>query len=464
MKMRSLTRRLISGVLIAELLCIALFAILAVRREMHGRRRAFDVMLRGRTDSLLGAVHGANDLSGNLFLNSKELLAPAEDIYVAATAGGIVGRSPEVPQNVLAAVRSSSSPGYFNFEWKGIEYRAYHVEALRTMDEVKTGGQALPIALLYASPTFHLEHEVTEAVRFYVEASAFLLIITGLALVGFLQWWLLPLRDLAAAARRVSTTSWDFTPQEAVFHSRELAPMANSIKKLLYGLHSAFERQRQFTGDAAHELKTSIALLRSSLQLLTMQKRTAEEYECGAEDLLVDIQRIQELIEHMLALARVEEALPAQAQEIDLSSVVSSVVKRLRPISEDKKIKVDVHVDAASHVVMDSNDADVLASNLIFNAVQHSPMHARITVSVLSHAGRTELRVADNGEGIPEDALPHVFERFYRADASRSRHSGGAGLGLAICKAIVERAKGKIMIQSQLGLGTEVIAVFPAKK
>jgi signal transduction histidine kinase len=464
MKMRSLTRRLIGGVLVAELLCIALFAILAVDREMHGRRRAFDVMLRGRTDSLLGALHGANDLSGNLSLNSKDLSAPAEDIYVAASTSGIVGRSPEVPQNVLAEIRSSSSPGYFNFEWKGKEYRAFHVEALRTVNEGNSGGQALPIALLYASPTFHLEHEVTEAVRFYLEASAFLLIVTGMAMVGYLQWWLSPLRDLAAAARRVSTTSWDFTPQEAVFHSRELAPMANSIKMLLYGLHRAFDRQRQFTGDAAHELKTSIALLRSSLQLLTMRKRTAEEYECGAENLLIDIQRIQELIEQMLALARIEEAPTATAQEIDLSSVVKTVVQRLKPISETSKIAIEVHSETANFVVMDSSDADVLASNLIFNAVQHSPMHALVTVSVLSCDKGTELRVADKGEGIPEEALPHVFERFYRADVSRSRHSGGAGLGLAICKAIVDRANGKIMIQSQLGQGTEVIVKLPAKK
>jgi signal transduction histidine kinase len=464
MKMRSLTRRLIGGVLVAELFCVTVFALVSLTHEMHGRRRAFDVMLRGRADSLLGAVYEVNDLSGNLSLNSKELSAPAEDIYVASTAGGIVGRSPEVPLDVLAAIRTFNSSGYFNFKWKGIEYRAFYVQAQRTLDEGILGGQALPIALLYASPTFHLEHEVTEAARFYAGASAFLLIVTGMALVGFLHWWLLPLRDLAASARHVSTTSWDFMPPEAALRSRELAPMANSIKKLLHGLHRAFERQRQFTGDAAHELKTSIALLRSSLQLMTMRKRSVEEYEKGAENLLIDIQRIQELIEQMLLLARIEEAPPAPVQKIDLSTVVKTVAQRLQPIAEARKITVDVHVDAASHVVMDSSDASVLASNLILNALQHSPMQGAVTVSVLLGDKGTELRVADKGEGIPEEALPHVFERFYRADVSRSRHNGGAGLGLAICKAIVDRANGIIMIQSKLGQGTEVIVKLPAKK
>jgi signal transduction histidine kinase len=197
---------------------------------------------------------------------------------------------------------------------------------------------------------------------------------------------------------------------------------------------------------------------------MTMRKRSVEEYEKGAENLLIDIQRIQELIEQMLLLARIEEAPPAPVQKIDLSTVVKTVAQRLQPIAEARKITVDVHVDAASHVVMDSSDASVLASNLILNALQHSPMQGAVTVSVLLGDKGTELRVADKGEGIPEEALPHVFERFYRADVSRSRHNGGAGLGLAICKAIVDRANGIIMIQSKLGQGTEVIVKLPAKK
>ena len=463
MKTHSLTRRLIGGVLAAEFLCVASFAVVAISHEMHGRRRAFDVMLRGRTDSLLGAVHGA-DPNGNLFLDTGELLPPAEDIYAAATANGIVGHSQQLPPVVLAQLRSTNSPVFFNFQWNGVLYRGFHVAALRSMDKESPGIPAKPIALLYASPTNHLDHEVTEAIRYYALASTFLLVVTGFVLIGFLRALMMPLHGLARSARRVSIDSWDFSPPEEVLSARELAPIANSIKKLLQGLQRAFERQRRFTGDAAHELKPSLALFKSSLQLLTMRKRTAEQYEKGAEELLADIHRMEELINEMLALARIEETPQVPGSATDLPLIVRSVVHRLQPIAEARKIAIDVDAETAGLAAMDSGDAGVLVSNLILNAVQHSTAEGRVTVSVRDTAGGTELRIADTGEGIPESALPHVFERFFRADASRSRQNGGAGLGLAICKAIVERAHGNITIQSQLGSGTEVTLALPGIK
>jgi signal transduction histidine kinase len=460
MKTHSLTRRLIGGILAAEFLCIASFAIVATAHEMHGRRRGFDVMLRGRVDSLLGAVHGA-DPYGNLFLDASELAPSAEDIYVAESASGIVGSSQQVPPDALAAVRSSPSSGFFNFKWEGKDYRGFHTEAMRSMDRESPGIAAQPIALLYAVPTKDLEYEATQAFRYYAAAGGFLLVVTGFVLIGSLRSLMTPLHDLARSARRVSADSWDFSPPEAVLRARELAPIANSIKGLLFGLQRAFERQRQFTGDAAHELKTAVALLKSGLQLLTMKKRTTQQYEEGIQDLLVDIQRIQGLIDQMLTLARVEEAPQAPAAAMDLSSVVKSVASRLQPLAEVKKITICVHAEAACPVAVESGDAGVLVSNLLLNALQHSSAEGQVEISVRACAGGTELRVADQGEGIPESALPHVFERFYRADASRSRQSGGAGLGLAICKAIVERAHGNIKIQSQLEQGTEVKATFP---
>jgi signal transduction histidine kinase len=463
MKTHSITRRLIGGVLAAEFLCVASFAIVATAHEMHGRRRGFDVMLRGRVDSLLGAVHDT-DPNGNIFLDARELAPPAEDIYVAASAGGIVGSSQQLPPDALAAVHSSQSSGFFNFKWKGKDYRAFHTEATRSLDRESPGITEKPIALLYAMPTKDLEYEATQAFRYYAAAGGFLLVLTGFVLIGSLRSLMMPLHDLARSAGRVSTESWDFSPPETVLRARELAPIANSIKRLLFGLQRAFERQRQFTGDAAHELKTAVALLKSGLQLLTMKKRTTAQYEEGVQDLLVDIRRIQGLIDQMLTLARVEETRQAPAVEVDLSSVVKLVATRLQPLAEVKKITLSMKAEAANPVSMQSGDAEVLVSNLLLNALQHSPAESFVTVSVRACAGGAELRVTDQGEGISESALPHVFERFYRADASRSRESGGAGLGLAICKAIVERAHGNIKIQSQLDRGTEVTATLSAAK
>ena len=462
MKTSSLSRQLIAGVLLAELLCAALFSVVAVEHEMHGRRRAFDVMLRGRADSLLGAVQDVEDPDDNVAVDPTELVLPRQDVYrVINPSGRVLGESPAATADVLAGLAAPHETGYFNFKADGEYYRAIRLDGIRVIDRVETGGIRRPVTVLYAAPTRDLWHEVVEAVQFYVVAGVLLLALTGIALVWFLRRRLSPLQELAAIASRVSVQSWEFVPPEQVLRTAELAPIALSIEELLKGLQQSFERQRQLTGDAAHELKTSIAVLKSSLQLLSMSPRTTSQYEAGLEGLLMDTERMEDLATRMLALARLEEAPVESNESSDLQSVVRTVAERLRPLADLKQVALQIGDGEARKVALHANDAEVLCSNLIMNALEHSLPTQRISTIVRSRDGVTELCVTDQGEGIPPAALPHVFERFYRADRSRSRNSGGAGLGLSICKAIVERANGTIQIQSSVGTGTEVTVTLP---
>ena len=203
-------------------------------------------------------------------------------------------------------------------------------------------------------------------------------------------------------------------------------------------------------------------MLKSSLQLLTLSPRSKEQYEAGLEGLLIDTERMEDLASRMLALARLEEAPAETSESSDLQSAVNAVAERLRPLAALKKVDLEVRATDTGKVVMQADDADILCSNLIMNALQHSRTDGRVSAMVKTENGVAELRVVDDGEGIPESALPHVFDRFYRADRSRSRNNGGAGLGLSICKAIVERSKGTIQITSAVGKGTEVRVVVPA--
>jgi signal transduction histidine kinase len=466
-KTRSLSRQLIGGILVAELLCAALFSGVAIGHEMHGRRRAFDVMLRGRADSLLGAVQDAEDPEDNVTVDPTELVLPAQDVYeVLSPSGRVLGHSPASSADLLAALSSSRAPGTFNFRVGREHYRALRFDGVRVIDRDDKGGVRRPVTVLYAAPTRGLWHEAVEAVRFYVLASALLLAVTGIALVWFLRRRLSPLQELAAIAGRVSARSWEFVPPAAVLRTTELAPIALSMEELLKGLQLAFERQRQLTGDAAHELKTSIAVLKSSLQLLSMSPRTTQQYEAGLEGLLLDSQRMEELVSRMLTLARLEEAPVEESESCELQSVVREVAERMRPLAELKQVVLDVSAAETLVVAMPADDADLLCSSLLVNALQHSSPNGRVSVLV-RHCdgvdGVAELRVADRGDGIPESALPHVFERFFRADRSRSRASGGAGLGLSICKAIAERSNGTIHIQSAVGTGTEVTVTLPVR-
>lgn len=464
MRKSSLSRQLIVGVLLAELLCAALFSFLAFAHEMHGRRRAFDVMLRGRADSLMGAVQDTEDPEDNVAVDPTELVLPKQDVYeVLSPSGRVLGHSLPSSPDLLATLGSASKNGYFNFKVRDVYYRAVRFNGVRVIDREENGGIRRPVTVLYAVPTHDLWHEAEEAVKFYVVAGVVLLAVTGLALVWFLRRRLSPLQELAVIAGRVSARSWEFAPPTAVLRTTELAPIALSIEELLKGLRHAFERQRQLTGDAAHELKTSIAVLKSSLQLLSLSPRTIGQYEAGLEGLLTDTERMEDLATRMLALARLEETPIESAEPSDLPSILRSVVERLRQLAELKQITLEVSAEESRRVAIPADDAEILCSNLIMNALQHSLPQGRIFATVQTNNDVTELRVKDEGEGIPEAALPHIFERFYRADRSRSRNSGGAGLGLSICKAIVDRSNGTIHIQSTVGQGTEVTVTLPVE-
>ncbi len=465
MKTRSLTRTLTVGVLAAELLCAALFSVVAIAHEMHDRARAFDVMLNGRADSLLGAVQDAEDPDDNVVVDQTELVVPPQDAYEVIMANGrMVGHSPGSSATLLAALSSHTSFGYFNFMADGRHYRGLRKPGIRVIDRDENGGIRRPVTLLYAAPTSHLWHQAVEAVRFYIIAGVLLLLLTGVIMAWFLRRSLSPLRELAERAARVSTSAWEFTPPDEALHTHELEPIASSIQALLLGLQQSFERQRQFTGDAAHELKTSIAVLKSSLQLLALRERTSTEYALAIEGLLLDTQRMEDLTNRMLTLARIEQAPPAASASLettDLSSIVQIVAERLYPAMQLHRVALTLAASSQMPVTVAAEDVDVLCSNLLMNAIQHSTPGGSISVSLSKDPANVRMSISDTGDGIAPDALPHIFERFYRADASRSRISGGAGLGLAICKGIVDRCGGSIAVTSVIGKGTHVEVIMP---
>jgi signal transduction histidine kinase len=460
-KTRSLTRTLIIGVLLAEFICALCFSAVALIHEMNGRRRAFDIMLHGRADSVLGAVQDAEDVNDNVMVDQTELVLPKEDIYEVTTPSGrVISRSPNSSSDLINERGSHHSQGYFSFKMDGKYYRGLQVPGVRVIDRDDHGGLRRPVTIVYASPTEHFWHDTVVAVRFYVIASAILLLLTGFVVAWFLRRAMSPLRELAIRAGRVSTAAWDFDVPVEALNTRELQPIAVSIQNLLIGLRRSFERQRQFTGDAAHELKTSIAVLKSSLQVLSIRERTTQEYESSIEGLLIDTQRMEDLTNRMLTLARVEQASLDEMGVSDLSEILRLVATRLQPAMHLRQIRINIPELDQRLAKIDPADADVLVSNLLINAVQHSAPNTAIEMGLRSAGERVELLICDEGAGIPAEALPHVFERFYRADPSRSRSNGGAGLGLAICKAITDHCSGSISIESQPGKGTTVKVVL----
>jgi signal transduction histidine kinase len=215
----------------------------------------------------------------------------------------------------------------------------------------------------------------------------------------------------------------------------------------LQRLQRSFEQQRRFTSDAAHELKTDLAIVKSSFQLLSMKQRTVEEYEAGISLGLQDIARSEATVHRMLTLARLEQTSKDELSQCDLAAVVTEAIAQSEPLAAIRNVKVIFQpLSALPIVALSQEDALLLCSNVLMNALQFSPNGASVQVDLTDVGPFQVLSVKDEGPGIAKEDEPFLFTAFYRGDASRNRLTGGTGLGLSICRAICNRAGGRITI------------------
>lgn len=467
---RSIAFRLIVAVLAVELLSAILVIALSYGYERHTHFTAFDVMLHGRADSILVAVQDSEDAQDNVFLNPASLHVPPDDVYEVYDQGGrLLGRSSNW-QGVPGDSWSRPQDGFMRITVDRRHYRVFLKHASRFIDSAEPGGGKLrPVTILYGSPTDHVWHAIHGAVEFYAFGSLLLLLVTGPLIAWLLHRGLLPLRQLATLASQVSVDSWHFSPPQSARTTPELAPLTQALESVLLRLEQSFLQQRAFVSDAAHELKTAVAVVKSSLQLLGLKSRSAAEYKAGIERSLADTGRLEEIVAHMLTLAREESPAPSGGPppRAALSSCIRQAIADLEPVATLREIQVALASTApdTASVPIPEEDCSLLFSNLLLNALQHSPpasaVHIRLSPEPQADPEFLVVEIEDHGEGIPPEALPHVFDRFYRGDPSRARSTGGTGLGLAISKAIAVRAGGSIAIASQPAQGTTVTVRLP---
>jgi signal transduction histidine kinase len=264
----------------------------------------------------------------------------------------------------------------------------------------------------------------------------------------------------------VSPSNWALRTPPETLHTLELAPLTQAMTTMLASLQQAFTAQRAFLADAAHELKTPVAVLKSTLQSLLQRSRSSEEYRSGVEAALQDTTRLEKLVHSMLRLARAEQwaagSLRRDLDEIDLTSTCELSVAYLRPLAEARGVRLLLCGDGVLRMRADAEDIELIWRNLLENAIQYSPNQSTVTMMIRQIGDYAEVTVQDQGIGIPEEEVALIFDRFHRADTSRARSTGGYGLGLAISKAIAEAYGGTIQARSQVGAGTRMIVRLPA--
>lgn len=456
----SLRRRLLTVVLALEFALALGISFATLFFTMHEQVRAFDLRLQGRADSLLGAVQDSEDAADNLKLDPRALDLGHRDLWMVRGAGGrVIAKSANWTAGI-AAEMAGRRPHTFRIGGK--YYRGMVTHGIRVVDAGDAaGGIQRPVAIYYAGSLHHVHQALVDASQFLLLANGILLLVTGSLLIFFLRRGLAPLDHLNRAASQLHPEQPLFrTPPDAA-NVEELRTLAATLESATRRLDESFKQQQVFLHNAAHELKTAVTIVKSSLQLLASRPRSSEEYKQGLAACLADSDRMAELVQSMLLLARLEQsAAPAEAA-CDLSEVAEEVGTQLATTAGARGVSVRLEAAGEAWGPIECDAATTLISNLLMNALQHSQAGTEVRVSTRTEAGEVVLEVEDQGEGIRPEDQPHVFERFYRGDSSRARTTGGTGLGLAICKAIAESCGGSIALTSTLGVGTRMQVKLP---
>lgn len=296
----------------------------------------------------------------------------------------------------------------------------------------------------------------------------FLMILLGVLavfpLVGYqiARHGIRPVREMAMTARHISSTNLRERIR-ADGYPVELASLAATFNKMLDRLEDSFERISRFSADIAHDLRTPVNNIRGEAEVALARARTIDEYREVLDSCLEETVRLSKLISDLLFLARAESPLTHLRRErVDLTELLGGVQEYYEASAADAGISLTT-LSAAEPVIADLDRGLMqrAVSNLVSNAVAHTPPGGSVVLEANSDTTMIRIKVSDTGVGIPPEALPRVFDRFFRVDSSRAQSSGGTGLGLAIVQSIMLLHGGNVQIASQLGQGTHITLRMP---
>jgi len=229
----------------------------------------------------------------------------------------------------------------------------------------------------------------------------------------------------------------------------EIRRLADTFNEMLAKIDGAFTTQRQFIEDLTHELKTPLSALKGELEVALKKIRSKEEYETVLHSNLEEVNRIIRIVEDLLLLVSFEnKAVTFDMKPLDISSLLRYVTEGLKVMASQKNIEVAFSSQDQIMIYADKDKLKRLFLNILDNAIKYTPANGKVWIEVSRENNYARIAIGDTGVGIPEEEIPHIFDRFYRVDKSRSE--GGFGLGLSIAKSIAEAHHGKIIVESRL--------------
>ena len=337
---------------------------------------------------------------------------------------------------------------------------AYHAGALQSFAAVPIMSRATPIGCVYVMDFDAEQGEIIENLERNILRGSWILlggIVACSAIFSVVSSK--RMRKILMSMRLVREGEYSHKIQ--MRGDDEYTTLATEFNKLTDRLQESEATQRQFVSDASHELKTplaSIKLLSDSILQNDMDADTMREF---VSDIGNESDRLTRMTQKLLTLSKADAQTTCEHEVVDLGETVRRVFRMLVPLADRTQIQLTASLDRGCYVLSMEDDAYQIIFNLVENGIKYNHAGGSVHVTVCHTQDEAELLVEDTGMGIPQDAIEHIFERFYRVDKARSRQAGGSGLGLSIAHELVERNFGTIEVSSKEGEGTKFTVHMP---
>ena len=385
----------------------------------------------------------------------------------------INGRYVRVTRGDGSVLYASGAPEDGSFDPAGLPAPPSGISEARSREEHLAGGELLVYALPFTArdgSRFLIEtgapyHQIEGVLRgLLLTLAVGLPVLVCIAVAGgyvVMRRALRPVDELTLGAERI--TSRNLGERLPVAHTGdELERLSVSLNRMVARLDEAFTHVRRFTADASHELRTPLTVLRGELEAAAQKDGLDPELREVLGSALEETERLSKIVESLLAISRLDagEARVERAR-IDLAELAATTTEQLRLLAEDKNISLASRAGTRVEVEGDRARLKQVIVNLLDNAIKYTPEGGSVELAVRAGDESAVLEVSDSGVGIPSDALPHIFERFYRVDKARSRQMGGSGVGLAIVKSICAAHGGRVRVASEEGKGSRFSVELP---
>ncbi|HXM53336.1 MAG TPA: ATP-binding protein [Candidatus Binatus sp.] len=407
---------------------------------------------------------GVEDVNGQVHFSADPPTETQQGVAVEAAIvapDGSISRSPgqALSDSTLTGIaatartRTTPAPPFSVRDSRGVPRLVYALP-LQT-------SQGTSAILIVSRSVGELQSALNQTILFLAVLSA-LVVLAGTLLAHRLAGNILePVRRIASTARSLSQHELNRRVEVDV-PPDELGELVETFNGMLARLEASFETLRRFTADASHELRSPLAVMRSELEGTLARARTPAEYQQVLRGLEAEVEHMARMVDQLLMLARADAgALKPAETSLDVADFLHETAARWRPVADSRHVRVDVDAPDSGSVWADPDLLRRVMDNLIDNATRHTPEGTAVQLTGAPTAGGWNIDVRDQGPGVPAAARSVLFERFVRADGARARDAAGAGLGLALSRAIAESHGGSLHLLDQNGTGATFRLFLP---